>query len=78
VFSVGLGSVAIPPPTVFRLLLAQLPFAHIDADWPATYQSIILQIRLPRVLLVALSGASLAVSGGTYQACSATRWPTRS
>ena len=64
---VALGSVAIPPLTVLKLLLAQLPFAHIDADWPASYESIILQIRLPRVFLVALTGASLAVSGGTYQ-----------
>jgi iron complex transport system permease protein len=64
---IALGSVAIPPLTVLRLLLAQLPFAHIDVDWPASYESIILQIRLPRVLLVALTGASLAVSGGAYQ-----------
>ncbi|MEP7199320.1 MAG: iron chelate uptake ABC transporter family permease subunit, partial [Chloroflexota bacterium] len=67
VLGVALGSVAIPPLTVLKLLLAQLPFAHVTADWPATYETIILQIRLPRVLLVALTGASLAVSGGTYQ-----------
>ncbi len=64
---VGLGSVTIPPLTVFRLLLAQLPFTSITPDWPATYETIIMQIRLPRVLLVALTGASLAISGGAYQ-----------
>ncbi len=65
--AVALGSVAIPPLTIFRLLLAQLPFTNIAPDWPATYETIIMQIRLPRVLLVALSGASLAVSGAAYQ-----------
>lgn len=64
---VGFGSVAIPPLTVFRLLIAQLPFAHVTSDWPSAYETIIMQIRLPRVLLVALTGASLAMSGATYQ-----------
>jgi iron complex transport system permease protein len=67
VLGVAFGSVAIPPITVVKLLLAQLPFAQVTADWPQSYESIILQIRVPRVLLVALTGASLAVSGGTYQ-----------
>ena len=34
---VAFGSVSIPPLTVLQLLLAQLPFAHITAGWPATY-----------------------------------------
>jgi len=65
--AVGVGSVAIPPLTVLRVLWAQLPFTRVGADWPEAYQSIVMQIRLPRVLLVALTGASLATSGAAYQ-----------
>jgi iron complex transport system permease protein len=67
IVAIGLGSVAIPPLTVFKVLWAQLPFTNVTPDWPATYETIVLQIRLPRVLLVALTGASLAISGATYQ-----------
>ncbi len=67
VLSIAFGSVAIPPLTVLRVLMAQLPFTHITPDWPATWESIILQIRLPRVLLIALTGTALASSGATYQ-----------
>jgi iron complex transport system permease protein len=65
--AVGIGSVAIPPLTVLRVLLAQLPFTQLPPDWPEAYQTIVVQIRLPRVLLVALTGASLATSGAAYQ-----------
>ncbi len=67
VLSVGFGSVAIPPLTVLKLLLAQLPFAQLAPDWSAADASIILQIRLPRVILIALTGSALATSGVTYQ-----------
>src|SRR5712692_9521900 len=65
--AVGVGSVAIPPLTVLRVLWAQFPFARVAIDWPEAYQTIVLQIRLPRVLLVALTGESLATSWAAYQ-----------
>jgi iron complex transport system permease protein len=67
IVAVGLGSVAIPPHTVFKVMFAQLPFTQLTPDWLPTYETIVMQIRLPRVLLVALTGASLAISGATYQ-----------
>ncbi len=67
VLSVAIGSVYIPPGTTLRIALAQLPFVRITADWPDTYATIVLQIRLPRVALVGLTGAALACSGTAYQ-----------
>ena len=67
ILSIAFGSVSIPPQTVLGVLLAQMPFAHITADGSAAAESIILQIRLPRVALIALTGAALASSGATYQ-----------
>jgi iron complex transport system permease protein len=47
--------------------LDQLPFWHIDKTWQTTTATIILDIRMPRVLLAGLVGAALATAGATYQ-----------
>src|SRR5262249_10964154 len=65
--SVAIGSVFIPPGITLKILLARLPLLHITADWPEPFAQILLQIRLPRVALVALTGAALACSGTAYQ-----------
>src|SRR6266498_2709720 len=65
--SVAIGSVFIPPGVTLKILLAQFPLLHITRDWPETFEQILLQIRLPRVVLVALTGAALACSGTAYQ-----------
>jgi iron complex transport system permease protein len=67
ILSVGVGSVAIPPLTTLKILAARLPFVSITADWPANMAVILLDIRLPRVALMALTGAALASSGAAYQ-----------
>ncbi len=67
IFSVGIGSVFIPPLTTLKILLSRLPLIAIDADWSKTFETILLEIRLPRVALVALTGAALATSGVAYQ-----------
>jgi iron complex transport system permease protein len=62
---VSAGAVAIPLPAVVRLLLSRvLPVA---ADYPDTFKTILFSIRLPRVILMALTGAALATAGATYQ-----------
>jgi len=65
--SVAIGSVFIPPLTTLKILLARLPLVRIAADWPSTFDTILFDIRLPRVALVALTGAALACSGTAYQ-----------
>lgn len=65
------GAVAIPVGTVWHILLAQVPLLRdvfpVSPYWPEAQEAVILQIRLPRVLLGGLVGASLAVAGATYQ-----------
>jgi iron complex transport system permease protein len=65
--SVGVGSVFIPPLTALKIVLARLPLVGLQPDWPDTFATILLDIRLPRVALVALTGAALASSGAVYQ-----------
>ncbi|MEE8419556.1 MAG: iron chelate uptake ABC transporter family permease subunit [Dehalococcoidales bacterium] len=61
------GSVQIPFLATFRILLSQLPLVDITSAWPSTTETIILDIRLPRVILAGIVGAALAVAGATYQ-----------
>lgn len=67
VFSIALGAVFIPPSMIFRILATQFPGININPDWPISYAAIILAIRLPHTVLVALTGAALASSGAAYQ-----------
>ncbi len=66
-FATTVGSVQIPFFTTCRVLLSQLPFVNIAPTWPSTTETIILEIRLPRVILAGLVGAALAIAGATYQ-----------
>jgi len=67
VFSIALGAVFIPPGTITRILLNQLPNITIIPNWPASSTAIIQAVRLPHTILVAMTGAALATSGAAYQ-----------
>ncbi len=66
-FATTVGSVQIPFFTTCRVLLSQLPLIDMAPTWPSTVETIILEIRLPRVVLAGLVGAALAIAGATYQ-----------
>ncbi|MCH7838209.1 MAG: iron chelate uptake ABC transporter family permease subunit, partial [Chloroflexi bacterium] len=65
-FALLWGAADIPPQTVGLILLEHIGFP-IEADWPERWGAIVWQVRLPRVLLAGLVGATLAYSGTTYQ-----------
>jgi len=76
VFAVNLGSVPLPFATCWAVLVSHLPWVHIvpacpDGFDPQNYRGIldtlIINIRLPRIILAGLVGAALAVAGATYQ-----------
>ena len=67
VVACGVGSVYVPPQATAQILLSKLPFVEFDADWPSSWETIVWQIRFPRIVLAGLVGASLAISGATYQ-----------
>jgi len=67
VFSIALGAVFIPPETIFRILANQISGINIEPNWPNSFSAIILAVRLPHTVLVALTGAALASSGAAYQ-----------
>ena len=63
----GVGPVYVPPVTAAKIVAAKLPFLDIGASWPNSWDTIIWQIRFPRIVLAALVGGALAISGATYQ-----------
>ena len=65
--SVAIGAVYIPPGTVLGIFLAQFPALHMPAVWTETAVIIVLSVRLPHTVLVALTGAALSGSGAAYQ-----------
>ena len=67
IISISLGSVNIPFRETFRVILSRL-LKYRSMHISQTYYNIIIDIRLPRVFLGMLAGASLAVSGLVFQA----------
>ena len=67
VLSVAVGAVVIPPGTILQLLGSRLVGMAANPDIPKAFEVIVLQIRLPHTLLMALTGAALGASGGAYQ-----------
>lgn len=65
--SVAIGAVYITPGTVLGIFLGQIPALGMAGDWSETAVTIVLRVRLPHTVLVALTGAALSGSGAAYQ-----------
>ena len=61
------GAADIPARTTLGLLLDRLPLIAIEQDVPATWERIVIDVRLPRIVAAGLVGAALAYSGTAYQ-----------
>lgn len=70
VTAAGLGPVSVSPGETVRILLGRIPLigGTLPETWEPLEQNIILGLRLPRVCLGMVVGASLAVCGVTMQA----------
>jgi iron complex transport system permease protein len=67
IVSTSVGTVTVPFIKILRIVATQILPLDIQPDWSAAESQIIWQFRLPRVLLSAVVGAALAVSGATLQ-----------
>lgn len=65
IVSTMFGGITIPLRDTLRVLLDALPFTTFEVT--SKYETILMQIRLPRVLVAGLVGAALAVSGVIMQ-----------
>jgi len=64
--SMGIGRYNVPIPDLIKILLSR--FMKIQRTWPATMTTVVILVRLPRLIMVALVGAALAISGSSFQA----------
>lgn len=60
-----LGRYPVYPATLVRVLLSRL--LPLKADWPSEAETVIFQVRLPRVFMAAVIGAGLSCAGAAYQ-----------
>lgn len=67
VVSVGYGAVDLDPAAIVRSILDRLPFVGLDTGLDDRQEAILWDIRMPRVVLGGMVGATLALAGGGYQ-----------
>lgn len=67
ILATAIGSVRVPFLTTSQILLSRLPAVDITPAWPPALETIVLNIRLPRVIMAGIVGAALATAGATYQ-----------
>lgn len=65
--NVALGAVSIAPEQIFDILGVNLFGLTPRGSWSASFETILLQVRLPHTILIAITGATLAGSGAAYQ-----------
>jgi iron complex transport system permease protein len=65
ILSLMSGQMHIKPGMVVRILASRV--LPLQADWPATLDSVVVDVRLPRLLAGLLIGAGLSISGASFQ-----------
>jgi iron complex transport system permease protein len=67
VAGVALGSVEVPLDETVAILAARLLGIDLPATWTPATETIVMELRLPRVLTAMVVGVGLAVAGATFQ-----------
>lgn len=67
VAGVGLGSVAVSPADTAAILAHRLLGLDVPQTWSAATETIVMDLRLPRVLTAMVAGVGLAVAGAAFQ-----------
>jgi iron complex transport system permease protein len=67
VAGVALGSVPIPVDQTVAILASRILGLDLGITWPAAAETIVIDLRLPRVLTAMVVGVGLAVAGTTFQ-----------
>ncbi|MCA0986818.1 FecCD family ABC transporter permease [Guptibacillus algicola] len=64
---ISIGTVSVPIPTILQLIWTEVLHLPSRTETDPMFTTIVMDIRLPRVILSALVGASLAVAGAAFQ-----------
>ncbi|PEJ30369.1 ABC transporter permease [Peribacillus butanolivorans] len=66
-FGISFGSVSVPIPALIQIIGKEFFHLPISVEPDVMLTNIVMNIRLPRVLLAGLVGASLAIAGAAFQ-----------
>lgn len=66
-FAISIGSVSVSIPDIIKVIGREALRLPIGSEVEPMYTSIVYEIRLPRVILAGLVGASLAIAGAAFQ-----------
>ena len=64
-FSFSIGRYGVPVSEVVRILISRV--VPIRQTWTAEMQTVVIRIRLPRIVMACLVGCSLSAAGASYQ-----------
>lgn len=66
---VAFGTIHVPASEIISILLHRIAWlgSYITPNWDIASEQIVLQVRLPRVILGLIVGASLAIAGASFQ-----------
>ena len=67
ILAIGIGSVFIPPAEILSILGSRLPGRAVSHPIDPVYEALVMNMRLPRVVLAFLVGVVLSVSGTVMQ-----------
>lgn len=65
--ALSIGAASVPLDATVRIIVSHLPGVDVAEDVRVSWQNIIWEVRLPRVILAGLVGGTLAMCGATYQ-----------
>ncbi len=68
ILAASTGAVRVPPTSIVAMALARVGLTHGVPQWSATDETIVFEVRLPRVVMAALVGAALSTAGVLFQA----------
>ena len=63
----SLGAVNIPLTDTLAIAINKLIGIRVKSNWPEVSESILVNLRFPRIILAGIVGAALSISGAAYQ-----------
>lgn len=64
---ISIGTVQVPVTTILKTIFAAISHTSISDSVDPMYENIVMNVRLPRVMLSGIIGASLAIAGAAFQ-----------
>jgi iron complex transport system permease protein len=65
--SLFIGTYPLPPDVTLQIIFSKIISPFAQSPWPQVYETVLFDIRLPRIILALIGGIALSVSGASLQ-----------